>query len=139
MVLTASSPPSTLQGMFGSPPKRGATLPKYLSGSNAAIDSASAAGHKKTTRSNTLPSHVATMNNNNRDEGNYRVLMIFFSIFLYTTIQGGPTEFTQEIAVLCLLFERTFSNSTMTSVKNPIKYFNFRCKIQVDHPTVSLT
>ena len=67
MVLTASSPPSTLQGMFGSPPKRGATLPKYLSGSVAAIDSASAAGHKKTTRSNTLPSHVATMNNMNNN------------------------------------------------------------------------
>ena len=68
MVLTtASSPPSTLQGMFGSPPKRGATLPKYLSGSNAAIDSA---GARRTARANTLPGHVATMNNNNRDESN---------------------------------------------------------------------
>ena len=72
MVLTtASSPPATLQGMFGSPPKRGATLPKYLSGSNAALDSASAAvGAKRTARANTLPGHVATMNNNNRDGGN---------------------------------------------------------------------
>ena len=71
MVLTtASSPPSTLQGMFGSPPKRGATLPKYLSGSNAAIDSAAGGGARRTARANTLPGHVATMNINNRDGGN---------------------------------------------------------------------
>ena len=68
MVLTTASPPSssTLQGMFGSPPKRGATLPKYLSGSNAALDSAG----RRTGRANTLPGHVATMNNNNRDGSN---------------------------------------------------------------------
>ena len=75
MVLTtsmaAASPPasSTLQGMFGSPPKRGATLPKYLSGSNAGgLDSAGGGGGaKRTARANTLPGHVATMNINNRD------------------------------------------------------------------------
>ena len=69
MVLTtASSPPATLQGMFGSPPKRGATLPKYLSGSNAGgLDSTGGGGAKRTARANTLPGHVATMNINNRD------------------------------------------------------------------------
>ena len=71
MVLTtASPPPSTLQGMFGSPPKRGATLPKYLSGSNAGgLDSAGGGGGgaKRTARANTLPDHVATMNINNWD------------------------------------------------------------------------
>ena len=70
MVLTtsmaAASPPasSTLQGMFGSPPKRGATLPKYSTA--AAVDAASAEAARRTTRANTLPGHVATMNNNNR-------------------------------------------------------------------------
>ena len=64
MVLTTASPPSsTLQGMFGSPPKRGATLPKYSTAASACSASEAA---RRTTRANTLPGHVATMNNNNR-------------------------------------------------------------------------
>ena len=83
MVLTtASTPPSTLQGMFGSPPKRGATLPKYLSGSNAGgLDSAGGGGGaKRTARANTLPGHVATMNINNRDASETTVISTPFCL-----------------------------------------------------------
>ena len=83
MVLTtASTPPSTLQGMFGSPPKRGATLPKYLSGSNAnGLDSVGGGGGaKRTARANTLPGHVATMNINNRDGSDFHSAFPFMKM-----------------------------------------------------------
>ena len=42
-------------------------------------------------------------------------------------------NFTLVIGVFCMLFDITFY-FTITSVKKYIEYFNFRCKIQLDHP-----
>ena len=43
-------------------------------------------------------------------------------------------NFTPEIEVFYMLFERTPSILSMTSLKQHMEYFNFRCKIQLDHP-----
>ena len=41
-------------------------------------------------------------------------------------------DFTPEIEVLYMLFERYLSIFSMTSIKLHIEYFNFRCKILLD-------
>ena len=44
-------------------------------------------------------------------------------------------KFTQEINVLLrMLLGGVLSTFIMKSVRNHIKYFNFRCEIQLDHP-----
>ena len=40
--------------------------------------------------------------------------------------------FTQEIEVLYMLFDRSLSISCVTSLKQSMEYFNFRCWIQLD-------
>ena len=48
-------------------------------------------------------------------------------------LQGGPT-LLPEIEMFSMRFERSISIFRMTSLKQHIKYFNFRCWIQVDLP-----
>ena len=48
-------------------------------------------------------------------------------------------DFTQEIEVFCMLFDRAFSIFTMTSVKKHIEYFYCRCKIQLHPPVYEYT
>ena len=50
---------------------------------------------------------------------------------MYRVVQ---LNFTLEIEVLCMLFDRALSIFTMISIENHIKYFNFRSKIQLDVP-----
>ena len=55
---------------------------------------------------------------------------------------GGGEDFyrvvrlnvTPEIEIICMLLESYLSISCMTSVKQPIQYFHFRCKMQLDLP-----
>ena len=49
---------------------------------------------------------------------------------LILSVQGGPTE----IEVSSIMFERYLSILSMTSLKQQIEYFHFRCKIQLDLP-----
>ena len=51
-------------------------------------------------------------------------------------LQGLQTEFTPEIEVLYMLLEISLSSFSITSLKQPIENFNFRCKIQLDLPVV---
>ena len=46
---------------------------------------------------------------------------------MYRVVQNN---FTQEIEVF---YDRAFSIFSRTSVKKDIEYFNFWCKIQLDH------
>ena len=43
-------------------------------------------------------------------------------------------NFTQDIGVFCLPFDRALSIFTMTYIKRSIEYFNFLSIIQFDHP-----
>ena len=43
---------------------------------------------------------------------------------------------TQEIEVFCMMFDRSPPIFTMTSIKHHKEYFNYRCKIQLDHPAL---
>ena len=43
-------------------------------------------------------------------------------------------DFTPEIKVLCVLFHRSLPILTKTPLKHVIKYFSFRCNIQLDLP-----
>ena len=42
-------------------------------------------------------------------------------------------SFTPEIEVFYMLFKRSLSIYSMTSLKQHMEYFNFRCQIQLDH------
>ena len=43
-------------------------------------------------------------------------------------------DFTPEVEVCYILFERCFSLNRKESIKQHMYFFNFRCKIQLDHP-----
>ena len=45
-------------------------------------------------------------------------------------------NFTPEIEVFYMLFERDLSIFSMTSLEQHIKYFNSLCKIQLDPPVL---
>ena len=47
-------------------------------------------------------------------------------------------NFTQEMEIICMLFDRAHSTFTMTSIKKHIEYFNFKSKIQLDHSVTSV-
>ena len=51
-------------------------------------------------------------------------------------LQGGQLNSTQEIEILCMLFDRALSIFSMTSIKKHMDYFNFRSKIQLYHPVL---
>ena len=57
----------------------------------------------------------------------------FFTTFVSSKEQGVLLNFAQEIEIPCMLFDRTLSILTMTSIKKHIDYLNFRSKIQLDH------
>ena len=42
----------------------------------------------------------------------------------------------RKLKELCIMFDRADSIFTMTPIKNHIEYFNFRSKIQLDHPVL---
>ena len=44
---------------------------------------------------------------------------------------------TPEMEVSCMLFERFLSIFSVTTLKQHMEYFNFRCKIQLDLPVHS--
>ena len=54
-------------------------------------------------------------------------------------VQQLQLNFTPEIEVFHMLFDRSLSISSMTSPKHRMEYFNFRCKIQLDLPVRSNT
>ena len=45
-------------------------------------------------------------------------------------------NFTQEIEILGMLFDRALSMFTMASIKNHIEYLDFRSKILLEHPVL---
>ena len=45
-----------------------------------------------------------------------------------------PVDFTPDKEVLCVLFYRSLPICTITTLKQNINYFNFRCKIQLNLP-----
>ena len=51
----------------------------------------------------------------------------------YRVVQQG---FTPVIEVFYMVFDRSLSISIMTDLKQQIKYFHFRCKIQLDLPVI---
>ena len=51
--------------------------------------------------------------------------------FLYSEAQ---LDFTLEIEVFHMMFERCDTKNRKRSIKEHIKYFNFRCYIQLDLP-----
>ena len=46
-------------------------------------------------------------------------------------------DFTPEIKVFVMLFERCHSKNSVKSIKQHIKYFNLRSKMQPDPPVYS--
>ena len=52
----------------------------------------------------------------------------------YGTYRVVQLNFTLEIEVFYMLFEKDHSIFSMTSLRQHIKYFNFQSKIQLDHP-----
>ena len=59
---------------------------------------------------------------------------IYPVLHFYIMYRVVQLNFTLEIEVLCMLFDRALSIFTMISIENHIKYFNFRSKIQLDVP-----
>ena len=57
-----------------------------------------------------------------------------FIAYMYRVVQ---LTFTPEIKVFHMLFEISLSIFSMTSLKQHIEYFNFRCKIKLDLPVHS--
>ena len=43
-------------------------------------------------------------------------------------------DFTPDIEVLCIMFQRYLYIFTAISTTQHVEYFNFRCRIQLDHP-----
>ena len=58
---------------------------------------------------------------------------------LVTYYRDVQLDFTSEIKVLYMLFERCHSRNRNISIKQCIKYFNIRSKIQLNHPVVCLS
>ena len=54
-----------------------------------------------------------------------------WEVFMYRVVQ---LIFTPEIEVFYMLFERRHTENRMRSIKQHIKYFNSRSKVQLDHP-----
>ena len=50
---------------------------------------------------------------------------------IYRVVQ---LDFTLEIEVFYMLYKRSLSSFSLTSLKQHMEYFNFRCKIQLDLP-----
>ena len=57
-----------------------------------------------------------------------------FSLGIYREVQQ---DFTPEIEVFHMLFERFHTKNIKRSLKQHIKYFNFRSKAELDHPVLS--
>ena len=47
-------------------------------------------------------------------------------------------DLTQEFEVFFMMFDRSLPIFTMISIKHHKEYFNFWCKIQLDHPVLRL-
>ena len=52
-------------------------------------------------------------------------------MYIYREVQ---LYFTQDMEVLHMLFERCHTKNRVRSLKQHIKYFNFRGNVQLDHP-----
>ena len=55
----------------------------------------------------------------------------FSSLLVYRYVQ---LDFTPEMEVYYMLFERCHTKNSKRSIKQHMKYFNFWSKIQLDHP-----
>ena len=64
----------------------------------------------------------------------YQIRLKSFFAIKYRVVQ---LNFTPKVEVLCMLFVRSLSIFSITSVKLLIEYFNFRCKIQSDRSVFS--
>ena len=59
--------------------------------------------------------------------------------FFLEKIQGVQLNLTPEIEVFYMLFDRSLSISRMTSLKQHMKYFHFRCYIQLGLPVLRVS
>ena len=66
----------------------------------------------------------------------YMGLQTGFSILFFKLCRVVQLNFPPEIDIFYMLFERSLSNFSTTSLKQHEEYFNFRCKIQLDLPVV---
>ena len=55
-------------------------------------------------------------------------------LFSESNYREFQLDFTPEMEVLYVLFERCQAKTRKRSIKQHIKYFHFRIKIKLDHP-----